>query len=171
MRTATASIAVLVAAGCLAWAKGPAARSAATCPAIDGLDVLLQPGTTLVFGEIHGTQEIPRFVGDVACRAGPQALVTVGLEVRRDEQRRIDAFLASQGAPADTQGLLAGPFWRRTDQDGRSSQAMLELFERSSDVAGHDGRYVVGTTHASPPAGGHGALKGALSRACARPWP
>jgi len=119
-------------------AASPAA--AAACPAIDGVAELVAPGAMLVLGEIHGTAEVPRFVGDVACHAARSGPTTLALEIPRDEQPRIDRFLASPGAAADRAALLAGGFWTRPDQDGRSSQAMLELIDhvRAARAGGAD---------------------------------
>jgi hypothetical protein len=56
--------------------------------------------------------------------------VTVGIEFPRDEQARIDAFLASAGGDPARAALLAGPFWHRPFQDGRTSHGLLDLLER-----------------------------------------
>jgi hypothetical protein len=104
---------------------------AATCRAIDGVAATLEPGATVLFGEIHGTAQAPAFVGDVACHAAKRAPVTLALEIPRDEQPRIDAYLASAGTDVDRDALLDGPFWHRKDQDGRSSEAMLALIDRA----------------------------------------
>ncbi|HEY8020899.1 MAG TPA: hypothetical protein VIH93_07345 [Thermoanaerobaculia bacterium] len=112
-----------------ATAAGPPPAPLA-CRAVDGLAPLLKPGTILLLGEIHGTRESPAFAANAAClaaRAGTQ--VTVGLEIPDPEAPRVAAYLASEGAAADRAALLAGAFWRRSYQDGRSSQAMLDLIE------------------------------------------
>ena len=88
------------------------------------------PGTLLLLGELHGTSEIPHLVGDLACEASlGNSAVHLGLEIAREEQLRIDSFLASAGDPADKQTLLEGKFWRRPLQDGKSSRAMLDLLD------------------------------------------
>lgn len=84
----------------------------------------------LLIGEIHGTAEVPALVGDVAATMASAAPLLLGLEIPRDEQQRIDAFLDSAGAADDRAALLEGAFWTRTYQDGRSSVAMAELLER-----------------------------------------
>ena len=55
--------------------------------------------------------------------------VVLGLEFPEDEQPALDAYLRSQGAPADREELLRGHFWRLLAVDGRGSQAMLELID------------------------------------------
>ena len=84
----------------------------------------------LLVGEIHGTAEVPALVADLADALAAEEPLVVGLELPRDEQKRIDAFLDSAGTGEDRAALLAGKFWTRDYQDGRSSLAMLELLER-----------------------------------------
>jgi erythromycin esterase-like protein len=84
----------------------------------------------LLVGEIHGTVEVPMLVADLADALAADEQLVVGLELPRDEQKRIDAFLDSAGTSDDQVALLAGKFWTRDYQDGRSSAAMLELLER-----------------------------------------
>jgi hypothetical protein len=126
------SLAILL----LAAACTPAPRPHAavpqplTCQEVEGLEPLLTPGSGLLLGEIHGTVESPAFVANAAClalRAGHP--VTVVLEVPREEQARVDAFLASAGTEPDRAALLDSPFWTDAYQDGRRSQAMLALLD------------------------------------------
>jgi hypothetical protein len=75
---------------------------------------------------------------DLACRlaaTGKPALLA--LEIPRQEQGRIDAFLASMGEPADRAALLEGAFWRREFQDGRSSQARVAMLEAARVLRAH----------------------------------
>jgi hypothetical protein len=138
---AVAALIPAAAAGSPRAAAGSAPAAAASCDAVAGLSPeLLAPGTVLLLGEIHGTAEAPAFVADLACaaaRAGRKVLV--GLEVPREEAPRIAAFLAGAGGPAEREALLAGPFWRREYQDGRSSRAVADLLEevRRLRTAGH----------------------------------
>jgi hypothetical protein len=107
---------------------GPRAGQASSCPPIAGLDARIKPGAILWFGEVHGTEESPRFVGDVACHAAAAGRVQVGLEIGEDEQPRIDRYLHGGGSAADRAALLEGPFWHH--HDGRSSTGMAALLER-----------------------------------------
>jgi hypothetical protein len=92
---------------------------------------LVEPGSVVLFGEMHGTQEAPRFFGEAVCAvADSRQSVRVGLEIEPGNQAVFDAFLASPGAAADVSALLAAPFWSREFQDGKSSQAMVALLER-----------------------------------------
>ena len=78
----------------------------------------------LVLGEYHGTLESPRAVVQALCAASASGRrAWLALEFPRDEQQRMESFLAT----GDEAALLESPFWRRDYQDGRSSQAMLGL--------------------------------------------
>jgi hypothetical protein len=46
-----------------------------------GLDAVVKPGALVLLGEIHGTNEIPDFVGDAACAGARKGRVHVGLEL------------------------------------------------------------------------------------------
>ena len=112
------------------WLFAGAPAHAADCAEVSGLAPLLEPGTVLLMGEMHGTEEAPAFVEDVVCSALAAELpVTVGLEIDRADDGAYQAYLASDGSDAARAKLLESPFWDRTYQDGRGSVAMLELME------------------------------------------
>jgi hypothetical protein len=93
----------------------------------------------LVLGEQHGTVESPRAAVQVVCVASAGGRPAwLALELPRDEQQRVESFLAT----GEEAALLEGPFWRRGYQDGRSSQAMLGLLRevRRLRAAGRDVR-------------------------------
>jgi hypothetical protein len=109
---------------------GPTSRAPLACKAVDGLAPLLLPGSVLLLGELHGTTESPAFAGNAACLAlAAGRPVTVVLEIWREEEARVDAFLASAGTAADRAALFASPFWRDAYQDGRRSVAMAALLD------------------------------------------
>ncbi|MBX7114757.1 MAG: hypothetical protein K1X64_10570 [Myxococcaceae bacterium] len=93
---------------------------------------LIEEGSLTLFGEIHGTAQMPAFIGDLACLLVQRGAVTVALEMPTQEQVAVDAYLASAGTPADVETLLKGSFWQRPmdQQDGRSSLAMAGLLEK-----------------------------------------
>ncbi|MBO9661602.1 hypothetical protein [Dokdonella sp.] len=97
----------------------------------------------LLVGEIHGTQEIPALLTSMLRQGGDRPWL-LGLEIPRPEQARIDAFLHSDGGPHARAALLAGAFWTREAQDGRSSAAMLRLIDavRALSRSGRDIRIV-----------------------------
>jgi hypothetical protein len=88
-----------------------------------GLEGWLSEGL-LVLGELHGTGESPRAALQAVCAASAGGRPAwLALEFPRDEQQRVESFLAT----GDEAALLEGAFWRRDYQDGRTSQAMLGL--------------------------------------------
>lgn len=95
---------------------------------VAGLDAYAKRGAIVWFGEMHGTEESPRFVGDAACQAAKVARVQLGLEIPYGEQPSFDRYLKSKGSEADRKALLDGAFWQQPD--GRSSDAMVALVER-----------------------------------------
>lgn len=98
------------------------------CTATTKIDIKnIQPKIVIV-GELHGTNEIPEFVGELACsfiKAGKKLIL--GLEIPTDTQEAINTYMSSQGTPFDKEKLIESEFGAR--QDGRSSRAMLELVE------------------------------------------
>jgi hypothetical protein len=110
--------------------RAPTDQSRACSSPIVGAKQALAPGPLLLLGELHGTAEIPRFVGDLACEASVGgSRVQLGLEIPSQEQSRINLFLASSGSAPDHQVLIESEFWRRPVQDGRSSRAVVELLD------------------------------------------
>ena len=90
----------------------------------------IRPGGMVLIGEMHGTHEFPRLVGQLADLAVDRQLpVLVGLEVPSSEQGAIDSFLAGPGGPPEVEALTASGFWHRPPQhdDGRSGQALVDL--------------------------------------------
>lgn len=87
-------------------------------------------GRVLLVGEIHGTVETPMAVADLAQQLAGERPVIVGLEIWRSEQPAIDRYVDSAGTQEDRARLIASEFWTRDYQDGRSSQAMVDLLER-----------------------------------------
>lgn len=85
----------------------------------------LKPGATLLIGEMHGTEESPQFVRDVACSAlRADHKVTLALEIPSQEGPRLQEFLRD----GQTE-FVDGPFWTSSFQDGRRSIAIRRLIE------------------------------------------
>jgi hypothetical protein len=100
-----------------------------SCRSVSGLSPLLKRGNVLLFGEIHGTQEIAAFIADAVCMAVKKRIpVTLGLEIPVDEQEAIDRFLDSGGETTAKARLTEEAFWKI--KDGRSSIAMLQLIDQ-----------------------------------------
>lgn len=84
----------------------------------------------ILLGELHGLEAVPAFAANLSCRlAAVGKPVMLALEIPRQEQDRIDAFLSSKGGAASEAALLDGAFWRREFQDGRASRARLAMLD------------------------------------------
>jgi hypothetical protein len=93
----------------------------------DGLYQSLSAKRLIMLGEVHGTNEAPGTVYGLVSlwrRHGRQ--VAVALEWPEALQKDVDAALRS----GDLDALAAHPFFRRKQQDGRTSTAMVELIGR-----------------------------------------
>jgi len=86
----------------------------------------LAPGGLVVFGELHGTHEVPAFVAAAAERAAATGPVALALELPDALQPGVDAYLAT----GDRAALLARPheFW--SWRCGRGGEALFELLAR-----------------------------------------
>lgn len=125
----------------LAVLFGTSRADDSACPGIAGLDPLLEPGTVLLLGEIHGTREAPAFAAGATCRALELGRdVVLALEIPLDERSSFETYLESLGGAEDRRALLDGPFWKRASQDGRSSHAMADLIERARTLRAGSGR-------------------------------
>jgi hypothetical protein len=99
---------------------------AAACPPLPGVDAVLARSTLtyLLFGEYHGTEEMPGVVADVLCHAKATGRpVALGIELPADAQPALDAFARS----GDRAALLAHPAW--AEEGGRTTAAIFELLE------------------------------------------
>jgi hypothetical protein len=98
---------------------------------IPGLSALLaRPGLRyVVVGELHGTEELPAFFGDLVEEVSARRPVSVVLEYPEQWGRDLDRYLASSGDEAARKTLLSTSFWTRW-RDGRSSKAMFALIEK-----------------------------------------
>ncbi len=107
------------------------AANALSCKPVDGAGRLLQDDITwIIVGETHGTNETPEAFGNLVCLATrTNRPVIVAVEFSSDFQPAIDLFLASDGGVEAQREFLALPNWRNEFQDGRTSIAMLRLFE------------------------------------------
>src|SRR4051812_14079255 len=72
---------------------------------------VLEAGVVLI-GDLHGTREIPTFVGALVATVARERPVVLGLEIPPGETPSFDGFLASDGGPAAREHLLADPWWR-----------------------------------------------------------
>ena len=56
--------------------------------------------------------------------------VLLGLEIPREEDPAVQAYVGSAGSAENRSALLAGPFWTTAVRDGRQSGAMVDLLDR-----------------------------------------
>lgn len=76
------------------------------------------------------------FAADLACRLLERGHpLVLALEIPATEQERIDRFLASSGDAAARAELVSGDYWTFPMQDGRRSQATVELLIRAQQWA------------------------------------
>lgn len=110
--------------------KAAVAPHAAPVPAARALlpDTFAAHGA-LVIGDVHGTREIPAFVGRIVTELAAREPVVLGLEIPGAELPSLDGFLASDGGPTARDAALRDPWWHGARQDGRRSAAMFELIE------------------------------------------
>ncbi|NOK09250.1 hypothetical protein [Corallococcus exercitus] len=99
--------------------------------AIIGLTKQVQPGGVMLLGELHGTQEVPRFIAQSVCQIVTSGVpVSVGLELPVENEERVEHFLQSHGEDADWLKLMEAPFWRSPYPDGRGSEAVANMLEQ-----------------------------------------
>ena len=116
-------------AACAASAGGRATPAPAVeLPRLE-LPRSLGAGSTVLVGDLHGTKEIPAFVGQLVSALTAHGPVVLGLEISPAQLPGLDAFLASDGGAAAKAAALRDPWWRSEYQDGRRSVAMFELLE------------------------------------------
>lgn len=88
------------------------------------------PGKVLLFGELHGTRELPEAFGEMVCHAAGSGPVVVGLEHPLSEERRLAALLAASSEAERSALLRSSPFWTSRYQYGATSRAMAALLAR-----------------------------------------
>jgi len=99
------------------------------CSGILGMADYLHGHRIVIFGEGHGTNEMPATFLRIVCTALQQgAEVSVGLEQPADQEQPLATYLASDGGLAARDALLQTNFWI-TGKDGRASVAMLDMIE------------------------------------------
>jgi hypothetical protein len=129
-------------------AAGTSAAPPVACEsAPTGVQLPLAERRLVLVADIPGTNEIPAFVGRLACEAARSGVPTVvALELLRVDQESVDTYLASQGTSADRAAFLqvARSFSSRVS-GSHASQAVLQLLDllRTLRDTGHGLRVVV----------------------------
>jgi len=127
-----------------------------SCSDVAGVKKVLKDDrkSVIMFGHIHGTNESPKFVGDVLCHAvQDRKSVDLYLLVNAENQPFLDAFMASSGTNEDVERLLLSSFWAN-DNAGHSSLAMFNFVDiaRRYKSAGADVKLWAYTNYKSPSA-------------------
>jgi hypothetical protein len=89
----------------------------------------------ITIGEVHGTTEIPRAVGELACsflKRGKS--IVVGLEISDEALATILTYQNSAKTAADKAAITQSKFWNPKMQDGRSSKAMFSLIAQLNQL-------------------------------------
>ncbi len=99
---------------------------------VNGATSLLAAGHTLLLADPLGTRELPGAAVRMVCEATAKGLpVVLALSMPSTEQPLLNTYLTSAGTAKDAQDFLANSsFWRRVNQDGRTSRSMLWLVEQ-----------------------------------------
>jgi len=100
------------------------------CTPIEGIDAVIKPGYLVVFGEVHGTNEVPAFITDAVCAAAQKGWVHVGLEMPTGDSGLLQKFL--RGKRDD--GLRDSEFWHAKAPYGVTSQATLTMLTKLRDM-------------------------------------
>ncbi len=101
------------------------------CSPPDGTAALLdRPERVIIIGELHGTEQAPRAVGEIACAAAEQGPVVVALEIEDTLQPTLDAFILQQDEASALATLSGSSLLNRARQDGRTSKALLALLQK-----------------------------------------
>ncbi|MDI9273806.1 hypothetical protein [Stenotrophomonas sp. PFBMAA-4] len=84
----------------------------------------------IIFGEVHGTDEAPRFIAELACNIAKIAPVVIGIEYPPSEQPTLDMFMKAKSKRGENDAIFSSSFWTRDFQDGKTSSAMLRMLTR-----------------------------------------
>lgn len=125
-RVAAAIVLASATHGC---ASNQRVRARVECPALQLPAQFARSGHIIMIGELHGTEQAPRFVGDVACTLAQRGLpVTIALELPielSDRLQRLADGRTGATPSADWQTVFVGAW-----QDGRRSTAIAGLVDR-----------------------------------------
>ena len=107
--------------------------SAATldCDSEGGVLDEIKASRIVVIGEVHGSKEIPEFVGNLLCSLSKNAAPYIlALEIPTEEQEKLDSYVNRLETVSFEFAFRDSFFWNRPLHDGRSSLAVAHLIER-----------------------------------------
>ncbi|WP_338845365.1 hypothetical protein V8J88_16765 [Massilia sp. W12] len=102
----------------------------AATPCADSKGQVLPQGKLLIVGELHGSQEIPAYVGRLLCAYAEQKLpVILHVEFPESHQEAFNAFMNEADEAKAEKLVLETDKWSKWMADGSTSRAMLDLFK------------------------------------------
>jgi hypothetical protein len=136
----TTRVALTLLAGISMASAGASAPPEDSCVPIAGLAPVFEPRTITLFGELHGTNEVPAFVANVLCHATARRLpVMLAIELPKESTAALRRYVTSAGTAGDRTTLLADAAWHLSPPDGRTSAAMLSLVETTRRLVAEGG--------------------------------
>lgn len=131
------------------------------------LDIsLLEDYQFLIFGEVHGTNEIPSIFSDYVCAFGSKEPVAVGVEWPAHSSTQLNDYISSRENGDEQVPLrIAAEMSGQQGADGRSTLAIVEMLERlrALKLAGLDITVVPFVPDSSDINGGQDAYERALA--------
>jgi hypothetical protein len=127
-KTLTLILALAISSAFTACSTMPQKSQTPTCETAYELPDDVAAQKIITIGEVHGTTEIPRAVGELACsflKRGKS--VVVGLEITDEALQSMLTYQTSAKTAADKAAIMQSKFWNPKMQDGRSSKAMFSL--------------------------------------------
>jgi len=101
------------------------------CEIDPGISNLANKNQLLMFGELHGTNEMPKYFADVVCALSTKNRpIKVGIEHPSAQLPLLEQYINSAGTEEDRLALINNSYWASEHQDGRTSQAMFDLVDR-----------------------------------------
>ena len=96
----------------------------------DGITKLFKSGNVVLFGEVHGTKEMPEHFFDVVCNANKtNKKIKIGIENSYKLTSILQQFINAKNLDDSINQLMKTKFWSKEYQSGRSSVDMLELLK------------------------------------------
>ena len=94
---------------------------------IEAITSLAQQTDILIFGEVHGTQEVPQLIGDHLERFQRLGYVALGLEIPHSEQESLWRWATGENQEVPQ-------FFRHPSGDGRGNQQVLSLVRKAAKL-------------------------------------
>jgi hypothetical protein len=108
------------------------------CATVEGLSGAVESKKPrfVIFGETHGTSEIPRLFGDAVCQLSASKEILIALEFESQDGQNLNKYIKRAEPSAVTRGA-----WADSERDGRTSKAMFSMIERLRQLS-RAGRHI-----------------------------